>query len=173
LSLRSTIAEGTNAELRDDRAMRPLPQWVRLARPVGLGLVVFSAAPVAFWALALIRRVRRRTRSGPPRQSRRQRLAALKEIQGLDVSSPDALRQAYGRLDGWVRSNLQQSTGVPAMALTPAEIGAAVARTKRPVKMDQMQHVLLECERAKYAPDGPSADEWQTVLVQAEQSIAH
>jgi hypothetical protein len=173
LSLRSTIAEGTTAELRDDRSLTPLPRWVHLARPVGIGLVALAAAPVALWVVDLIRRARRRTRSGPRRQSRRQRLATLKEIQGLDVSSPDALRNAYGQLDSWVRANLQQATGVPAMALTPAEIDAAVTRTRRPVKMEQVKHVLLECERAKYAPTGPSPDEWQTVLVEAEQSMGH
>src|SRR5262245_20188673 len=56
LSLRSTIAEGTTAQLRDDRGMRPLPRWVPFARPVGIGLVVFAAAPVALWAASLIRR---------------------------------------------------------------------------------------------------------------------
>jgi hypothetical protein len=172
LSLRSTIAEGTTAELRDDRSMRPLPGWVHFARPVGIGLVVLAAAPVALWAAGLIQRARLRARSGgPPRQSRSQRVAALKEIQGLDVSSPEALRHAYGRLDEWIRSNLQQSTGVAALALTPAEIGAAVTRPRRALQMDQVQRVLLECERAKYSPDAPSADNWQTILLEAEQSM--
>ena len=172
LSLRSTIAEGTPAELRDNRGMRPLPRWVHFARPVGIGLVVFAAAPVALWAAGLIRRARLRARSGGPRrQSRSQRVAALKEIQGLDVSSPEALRHAYGRLDAWVRSNLQQATGVAALALTPAEIGAAVTRPRRALQMEQVQRVLLECERAKYAPDAPSADDWQTILLEAEQSM--
>jgi hypothetical protein len=173
LSLRSTIPEGVTAELRDDRSVRPLPRWVRFVRPVGLTLVVLAVTPVALWVADLALRARRRARSGAPRrQSRRQRLAALKEIKALDVSSPDALRRAYAQLDDWVRTNLQQATGVAALALTPAEIGAATTRGRRPLRMEQVQHVLLECERAKYAPDDPSADDWQTVLVEAENSLA-
>jgi hypothetical protein len=145
---------------------------VHFARPVGIGLVALAAAPVALWAAGLIRHARLRARSGgPPRQSRKQRVAALKEIQGLDVSSPEALRHAYGQLDAWVRSNLQQATGVAAMALTPAEIGAAVTRPRRALQMEQVQRVLLECERAKYAPDAPSPDNWRTILLEAEQSM--
>ena len=37
--------------------------------------------------------------------------------------------------------------------------------------MEQVQRVLLECERAKYAPENPSADDWQTVLLEAENSL--
>jgi hypothetical protein len=170
LSLRSTIPEASTAALRDMRAVQPLPAWVRLAKPVGLALVVLAATPVALWVVALVRRARRRKR-GAVRQTRKQRLAALEEIKMLDVSSPGALREAYTRLDAWVRANLQQATGVPAAALTPAEIGAAVPRAPRAVQMEQVQAVLLECERAKYAPDPPSVERWQTVLLEAEQSV--
>jgi hypothetical protein len=172
LSLRSTIPEGMTAEVRDDRAVRPLPRWVYWARPAGITLVALAVLPVALWAADLAQRARRRARStGPRRQSRRQRLAALREIKALDVSSPDALRRAYAQLDVWVRTNLQQATGVAALAMTPAEIGASAIRGRRAVQMEQVQHVLLECERAKYAPDNPSPDGWQTVLLEAENSL--
>ena len=172
LSLRSTIPEGVTAELRDGRSVQPLPRWVHWARPVGLGLVALAVVPVALWGADLAMRARRRTRAGGPlRQSKRQRLAELREIKALDTSSPDALRQAYAQLDVWVRTNLQQATGVAALALTPAEIGATATRSRRPQRMEQVQRVLLECERAKYAPENPSPDDWQTVLLEAENSL--
>ena len=172
LSLRSTIPEGVTAELRDDRSVYPLPRWVQWARPVGFGLVALSVVPVVLWVANLVLRARRRaTAGGPRRQSRRQRLAALREIKALDVSSPDSLRGAYAQLDTWVRTNLQQATGVPALALTPAEIGAVATHKRRPMKLEHVQHVLQQCERAKYAPENPSADDWQTVLLEAENSL--
>ena len=132
LSLRSTIPEGVTAELRDDRSMHPLPRWVHWARPVGLGLVALAIVPVA---LVGGRPGACAPGAGHGRGAaapvRRQRLAALREIKALDVSSPDALRQAYGQLDALGAHNLQQATGVPALALTPAEIGAAVTANGR------------------------------------------
>jgi hypothetical protein len=70
-----------------------------------------------------------------------------------------------------VRTNLQQATGVPALALTPAEIGAVATHKRRPMKLEHVQSVLQQCERAKYAPENPSADDWQTVLLEAENSL--
>jgi hypothetical protein len=170
LSLRSTIPEASEAALRDSRAVQVQPSWVRLARPVGLALVLLAATPVALWVADLVRRARRK-KAGVVRQSRKQRLAALEQIKALDVSSPGALREAYAQLDAWVRSNLQQSTGVAAAALTPAEIGATVSHPPRGMQMDQIQAVLLQCERAKYAPESPSADQWQTALLEAENAV--
>jgi len=168
LSLRSTIPEGGTAELRDTGSMRGLPWWVHWARPAGLTLVAVAVLPVALWGADMVMRARRRVRAGGPRrQSRRQRMAALKEIKAMDVSSPEALRQAYAQLDVWVRTNLQQATGVPALALTPAEISATATNGRRAARMERIQRVLLECEQAK----NPSADDWQTVLVEAEHSL--
>lgn len=171
LALRSTIPEGGTAALRDDRRVQPLPRWVRLAKPVGIALVVLAVAPVALWGADLVRRARRARSGTRIRLTRKQRRAELEEIKALDISSTTALREAYTRLDAWVRASLSQATGVAAVALTPAEIEAAVTRPPRALQMAQIQEVLLECERAKYAPEPPSADRWPTALVQAEQMM--
>jgi hypothetical protein len=171
LSLRSTIPEGSTAALRDARSLQPLPQWVRLARPVGIGLVVLAITPVALWGAALVARARQARSRGRVRQTRKQRLAALEEIKSLDTSSTEALRRAFAQLDAWVRSSLEHATGVAAMAMTPAEIGTAVTRPPRSVRIGQVQEVLVECERAKYAPEPPSSDRWHEVLQEAERSM--
>jgi hypothetical protein len=172
LSLRSTIPEGSTAALRDSRQLLPAPRWVGLAKPVGIGLILLSAAPVTLWAATVVARARRARFQGRPRQTRRQRLAALEEIKNLDTSSADSLRAAFARLDAWVRMQLEHATGIRAMALTPAEIGTAVTRPPRSMRMDEVQELLRECERAKYAPDPPSSDRWHTLVQQAEQ-IGH
>jgi hypothetical protein len=171
LSLRSTIPDAGTAALRDTRAVQPPPPWVRFAKPVGLTLVLLAFLPVTLWIVDLVRRAQQRRGHAVRRQTRKQRLAALEQIKELDVSSAGALREAYAQLDAWVRTGLQQTTGVPAPALTPAEIDAAVRHPPRAVRMEQVQSVLRECERAKYAPHPPSADQWQTVLLEAEQAI--
>ena len=171
LSLRSTIPDAGTAALRDTRAVQPPPPWVRFAKPVGLALVLLAFLPVTLWIVDLVRRAQQRRGHAVRRQTRKQRLAALEQIKELDVSSAGALREAYAQLDAWVRTSLQQTTGVPAPALTPAEIDAAVRHPPRAVRMEQVQSVLRECERAKYAPHPPSADQWQTVLLEAEQGI--
>jgi hypothetical protein len=55
------------------------------------------------------------------------------------------------------------------MALTPAEIGTAVDRPPRSVRMEEVQEILVECERAKYAPEPPSPNRWRSVLEEAER----
>jgi hypothetical protein len=169
LSLRSTIPEGSTAALRDARSLQPLPQWLPLAKPIGIGLVVLSVAPVALWGATLVARARRARGRGRVRQTKRQRLAALEDIKSLDTSSTDALRAAFARLDTWVRDNLEHATGVTAMALTPAEIGTAVDRPPRSLRMEEVQEILVECERAKYAPEPPSPNRWRSVLEEAER----
>ena len=172
LSLRSTIPEGSTAALRDSRPLQPVPRWVPLAKPVGIGLVLLSVAPVALWGASVLARARRARSHGRHRQTRRQRLAALEEIKNLDTSSADSLRAACARLDWWGRLHRDHATGVAAMALTPAEIGTAVTRPPRSLRMEEVQEILLECERAKYAPEPPSSDRWHMLVRQAEQ-IGH
>ena len=171
LSLRSTIPEGSTAELRDERGIQPFPGWIRMARPIGLGLVALAIAPVAFWGAGLLLRARRARSGGRVRKSRKQLRAELDQIKALEVATPEALREAYARLDTWLRANLESTTGRPAHAVTPREQGPAHHPPPPAQQMHQGRNVLVECERAKYAPGVPSEDHWRTVLVQAEHSV--
>lgn len=165
LGLRSTIAaSGEAVEIRDQRAMRPLPRRLRLATPVGWTLVGLSITPVLLWAGQLVRRARRARKRRPARPPLRQRRAALEEIKEAPVSTPPDRRDAYARLDVWIRDHLQLKGGAPAAALTPAEIAHVLSDAKPAAWVREIEQVLMECELAKYAPDLPPEDRWPAIV---------
>lgn len=170
LGLRSTIPPSDTAvAIRDQRTAQPLPRRVRYANAIGLVLVALAIAPVALWGADLARRVHR----ARPRRRRRvtpqERRAALDELRGLDVSSEAARRDAYARLDAWLREHVQLSSGIPAAALTPPEIQRAAPDARRVPWLEQIERVLVECERAKYAADPPPADRWPALVDEAAE----
>lgn len=165
LGLRSTIPPSeASVSVRDHRPAQPLPRRVRYAKPVGLALVVLSIAPVAFWAADLLRRTRRARPARRHRVTRKERRAALEELRTLDVSSEPARRDAYARLDAWIREHVQITSGIPAAALTPAELPRTLPNGGRAEWHDQVERLLVECELAKYAPDPPPADRWPGIV---------
>lgn len=169
---RSTVAANDpSLGLRDDRALRPLPLRMRVARPLGLALIALAVAPVVLWGAdvgrrALMARARRRRRG-----SVRQRREAFQEIKALDVSSPERRREAFARLETLVREHLHFSSGVAAAALTSAEAAGVALRGRRAVTGEQLARVLAECERAKYAPEPPSVDRWRATLDGADEIV--
>ena len=155
LSLRSTIPEGVTAELRDDRSVYPLPRWVQWARPVGFGLVALAIVPVALWGAGLVLRAQAPGHEPAGRGASRgdSGLPHCGKSRGWTSAPRTRCAGAYAQLDAWVRTNLQQATGVPALALTPAEIGAAP--TRRPKRMEQVQRVLRSASERNMRPRIP------------------
>jgi len=155
LALRSTLPEALPAlAVRDGRAAMPLPVAVAWAAPVGLGLVLLSAAPVALWAGALAQRARaaRGRRRERQRQSASSTRGQLEALRDADVSNDAARRAAFDRLDALVRQHLAASAGLPARALTAAEIRARLLDHGQPFPADAAFALLEECERARYGP---------------------
>ncbi|MBA2304351.1 MAG: hypothetical protein H0W08_17195 [Acidobacteria bacterium] len=172
LALRSTLAPTAGAiAIRDARPVMPLPRWVRLAQPVGIGLLVLSVVPVALWGAGLAQRARRSRTRRAPRRSMKQRRADLEEIKMLEVSSESDRRNAYVRLDAWIREQIHHATGIAAAGLTPAEVPAALPRPFRSIENEDLKRLLGECERAKYAPQAPPADGWRSDLEAAEHLL--
>ena len=172
LVLRSTLLDGeVPVEIHDGRPLRPLPRRMALAQPVGIGLLVLAAAPVGVLIFTLVRRARSSRSKGPRRVTRRERRATLDEIKALDVATPDERRDAYAKLDAWVRDHAQQATGVTAAALTPPELAGAITQPERAAYLAQVQTLVTECERAKYAPQPPDAAHWSSALIEAEQLL--
>lgn len=172
LGLRSTVPPSSAAVvIRDARPVQPLPRLVRLAQPVGFGLLIVSVIPVAVWSADLVRRARQAGPRRRPRHTLKERRAAFEEIKALDTTSEATRRDAYARLDSWVREQLQHSTGIAAAALTPSEIPGALSRPPRSIRVEELQRLLVECERAKYAPEPPPADRWPALLDDAEQLL--
>ena len=172
LALRSTLPDtDVPAQIRDGRPLQPLPRRVALAQPVGIGLLLVAAAPVGLLLVSLARRASRLRSRGPKRVTRRERRASLEEIKALDVASPSVQREAYARLDALIRDHARQTTGVAAAALTPSELLGATTHPERVRQLEQIQTLLAECERAKYAPQPPDPERWPGVLLEAEQLL--
>ena len=79
-------------------------------------------------------------------------------IKALDTASPSEQREAYARLDALIRDHARQTTGIAAEALTPSELPGAIIRPDRARQLEQIQTLLAECERAKYAPQPPDPE---------------
>jgi hypothetical protein len=172
LGLRSTVPPSSAAvTIRDEKTTRPVPTLARIARPAGIALVVLSIVPVALWAVALVQRFRHARPKRRSRHSAKERRAEFDALRTLDVTSEATRRDAYARLDAWVRDQLAATTGVAAAALTPSEIPSALPRPPRQMTVDELQRLLEECERAKFAPDLPPSDRWPILLDEAEQLL--
>jgi hypothetical protein len=172
LALRSTLPDTeVAAQIRDGRPLQPLPRRVALARPVGIGLLVIAAAPVGLLVFNLARRAGRLRSRGPRRVTRRERRASFEEIKALDLASSALQREAYARLDTLIRDHARQTIGIAAAALTPSELSAATTPPERTRLLEQIQSLLEECERAKYALRPPDPERWSGVLLEAEQVL--
>jgi hypothetical protein len=170
LALRSTITpSGDAVQIRDQRAVRPLPRRIRYAEMVGWTLLALSAVPVLLWVIRMVQRARRARPKRVSRPPLRRRVAALEEIRDAAVSTPAARRAAYVKLDAWIRENVPLAGGAPASALTPDEVVTALADSKSVEWRQQLERVLLECEQAKYGVDLPPADRWPAVVEESAQ----
>lgn len=173
VALRSTLTASAEAiAVRDARPIEPVSRLVRYAQPIGIGLFVLSAAPVALLGAGLVRRVRRLRAHRRTKRPMKQRRAEFEEIKALDPSSDTERREAYARLDAWVREQVEYATGVGVAALTPSELPAAITRAHRSLHLEDVQRVLSECELAKYAPDAPPTDRWPGLLDDAAHLLS-
>ena len=175
VALRSTLPDAQNtASLRDQHAPPRRAAMFSLAQPVGVGLVIASIAPVLFWGAAYVARRRDRASHRTARQVRIEERASIESTRSLDVTSADARREAYTRINTLVRDHLREVCGVAGPSLTPAEVTPALTARGSRMPADTVAALLAECERARYAPpDGlPSADACRDALAQAEQVLA-
>jgi hypothetical protein len=173
LALRSTIPERVAAVVaRDNRSLEGLPRALALARPVGLGLILVSAAPVVLWAVALVHRMRRpRVRRQSTRAVRRHSRAALEDLRPIDANRDEQRRQGFEKLDAILRQHLAEVALIPAPALTPAEIAKHLDSNHSALPRESIQAILVECERARFGPPDllPSAERFREAVTAAEQ----
>ena len=170
---RSLLPDDQPAEVRDRRAFptRWLPY--RLMGPVSLGLVIAAMVPALFMALTAAGRLRarRRSQSRPSaRQAHQAARVSLAEMRTLEPASPEAVREAFARLDGAIRQRVLDVCGVPAASLTPEEIAVALASCASRLPTQLVIDLLEMCERARYAEPSraPSIDNWRTAVATAE-----
>jgi hypothetical protein len=175
IAFRSLLPDAQeNYAIRDRQPAAPRATIYALAQPVGLGLVVVSIAPAAFWIAALVRH--RRTR-GVHRSARKvisEERASLEAVRAMDVSTPDGRREAYARINTLVRDHLRDVFAVPGPSLTPAEIPPALAARGSRAPAEIVTELLGACEAALYAPPSqlPSAEACRTAIDQAEHVLS-
>lgn len=165
LAWRSTIPEGVKVlGLRDARPSEQIPAMFRVARPIGLTLILASVAPVALWAASRVRAIRRpRERRPSRRASRNEAISAFGKL-SVDGAGTDAdCREAYARLNTIVRRHVAEVTGVPAFALTAEELGQRLRQQPSRFPGESIERVLAECDRACYGGPRvvPTADQFR------------
>jgi hypothetical protein len=122
--------------------------------------VVLSIVPAGLFLAGLAIRAARRRERGAPRRSRDDRLSAIETLRSLDVSAPGARRDAYSRLDALLREHAGARAGIPAAAMTPGEIGSALASRSSAVPQEALVSLLAVCEEARYAsPDAVPSEQ--------------
>lgn len=179
LAFRSTLPENQpELTIRDGAVGNgawPRQAFFALAPQIGLALVVISVAPVLVMAAAA---VRRRTARQPARRSARQakqdQRATLERLRSLDVSEEADRRRACDEISAAVRGYVAAHARVPAAALTPAEVDAALASARGRVPRETVVSLLARCDEARYAaPSGVmSAEACRDALSTAEQILS-
>jgi hypothetical protein len=163
-------------DVRDRRSPDARLLRYRVLRPVGLGLILVSTAPVAFIAIAFARRTSQEGRSARRslRHARQAVSTSLEAVRAADPATADDRRDAFTRLDALVRQHLSAAFGVPAASMTPAEIVAALGARATELPVELASSVLKTCELARYAPPAllPSTADWRDTLAHAEQVLA-
>jgi hypothetical protein len=147
-------------------------------RPLGLALIALSAVTVAASLAVPMARRRRPARSQwPTHHAPADYRTALDELRRLsetgDTGDPDALRQAFGRLDHLLRERLAES-GIEARSLTPDEIDSQAGAGDQTTNPRAVAALLRECERIRYggARQRPSRDLLAQAIGQAETVLA-
>jgi hypothetical protein len=153
IGFRSVLPDDpATSALRDGRAPAPRLRRFTMLPAIGAALVVISIIPAALFVAAVgVRAVRRRARRAP-RRSREDRRSAIETLRSLDISAPEARRDAYSRLDALLREHASARAGIPAAAMTSTEVGSAIAARSSSIPQEAIASLLAACEEARYAP---------------------
>jgi hypothetical protein len=174
IAFRSTLPEGPEYGLRASRTATSRPPLFALAQSFGLALVIVSFAPAIFLAAAAVARRGQSPAHRSARQVRSDERASLQAAGELDLSSDDARREAYTKIDVLVREHLREVCGVPGASLTPVEVKPALAARGARIDGDRVAALLAACEQARYAPIDavPSAEACREAMAEAERLVS-
>jgi hypothetical protein len=165
IAIRSTLPDsGRLPDLREPRAIRQAPWYLRFAQPVGLALIALAIVPVALMLLDVAGHLRQLRLGAPRRKARRVHAGVLDELTASEPTSSQERRAAFDRLDHLVRDHLALTTGIPARALTSAEVAAALRARPGTTSAESIESLLSTCERARYAPNPVSDEAWRDAV---------
>jgi hypothetical protein len=173
IALRSTLPDAQEYAVRDARPATRRSRLSALAEPVGRALVIVSFAPAVFWIATALARRRRRPTHRSVRQVRSDERVSLQAARELDLTTEEARREAYTKVDALVREHLRDVCGVPGASLTPHEVQPALAERSARIDAARVAALLAACERARYAPPHavPSADACRDAISEAEELL--
>lgn len=175
LGWRSALpGELKSLDLRADRAATPMPWWWGPVRETGwasLAIGVLALATAVAARLGVRRpTIRRRSARGPVRHLQ----AALEALRAGDHGGETERREAFGALARAVRQCAAEVTGVPARALTPAELEGRWPAAMAAVPAADIARVLGTCDAALYQPPDrlPDARALASAIDDAAQAFA-
>ena len=169
VAIRSTLPDsGRLPDFRTPVGLRAAPRYAPLAQPIGVALIAIAIVPVAVLVLNVAGRIRQLRAGTPRRRARRQHTSEMDELSTLAPVTQEECVRAYERLDRVLRQHLELRAGLPAAALTPAEIARALREGPSSSSADDVEAVLDTCERARYAPGPIPDDQWLHTLRVAE-----
>jgi hypothetical protein len=174
IARRSVLPDEAGAQgLRDARDPASRPLTYRLARPVGLGLILVSLVPALVWAGGGLRRWWRRPSRRRGRAVRRGERSSIDALRALDVATHDGRRAAYDGIESLLRRHATDTWGLDSAGLTSAELAQEIARAQPGLPADRIRALLAECERARYAPVRlwPSRDDCGAALDEAARLV--
>ncbi len=129
----------------------------------GLGLGVFLLMRRAL----AIRPPRFTPAPEPPEQ------AAIRRLESLRRSGDDDVPTLYGSLSAVVRQYLEQRFGLPATALTPSEMGRALAAAASdPWPARLAENLLRQCDAVRFAGYRPAAARLERDLASAYEIVS-
>jgi hypothetical protein len=108
------------------------------------------------------------------RQAKQDQRATLERLRAMDVSSEADRRRACEEISAAIRGYVAGHAHVPADALTPAEIDAALATKGGRVPRETVVSLLTACDEARYRPAQlvMSAEACRDAIASAEQVLS-
>ena len=172
VAVRSTLPDGTTPNVRQPATLRPAPRWAGVAQPLGVALMAIAVIPLGMAALDVAGRVRRLLKGRTTARARREQRLSLEQLKEMTPSTDAARVDAFADLDRLIRDRLVLSTGVNAHALTPAEVRRVLEQRSSALPHDEVEALLSACESARYAPEPPTARDWERAIAGGEQILS-
>jgi len=173
IALRSTLPESEGTAIRTNPSPMLLPRTLHLLYVLGL---VLAALPLVTGIAVAIARRRASVQApqgptAPPPTDYRTALDEIRRVQ--DGGDPEAVRQAFGRLDHLLRKFLA-AAGIDTASLTPDEIESQAGKAGDMTRQRAAAGVFRECERARYSGPNrpPSRDQLARALNETEALVS-
>jgi hypothetical protein len=168
VGIRSSLASpNAPSAPRVPAALQRAPAFFQYAQPVGFVVIALVAVRVLTARADLVQYLHVARSRWQARQRRRAHSVSLEDLRSLDPGTDPEVAAAYGRLDEVVRAHLEQSTGVPARALTTEELRAALESTAPALPHADIESLLARCEDARYSAVPPPRSQWPGALDEA------